>query len=128
MADRVPGFSEPNPETQAFWDAAKEGKFLVKKCTACGKTHWYPRAICPFCMSEKTEWVQASGRGKIYSYSHMSRANPPFTIAYVTLAEGPTMLTNIVDTDEAKLKVGADVKLVFKPSEKEYPVPMFTAA
>jgi uncharacterized OB-fold protein len=128
MADRVPGFSEPNPETQAFWDAAKEGKFLVKKCTACGKTHWYPRAICPFCMSEKTEWVQASGRGKIYSYSHMSRANPPFTIAYVTLAEGPTMLTNIVDTDAAKLKIGADVKLVFKPSEKEYPVPMFTAA
>ena len=38
-----------NPETQAFWDAARQSKFLVKRCTACGEAHWYPRAICPFC-------------------------------------------------------------------------------
>ena len=56
----------------------------------------------------------------------MSRANPPFTIAYVTLAEGPTMMTNIVDCDASQLKIGAAVTLVFKPSETEYPVPMFT--
>ena len=126
MVDRVAGFVETNPETQAFWDAAKEGKFIIKKCKSCGKTHWYPRAICPFCMSTDTEWVAASGKGKIYSYSHMARANPPFTIAYVTLAEGPTMMTNIVDCDASQLKIGADVTVVFKPSEKEYPVPMFT--
>ena len=34
-----------NPETQAFWDAARQSKFLVKRCTACGEAHWYPRAI-----------------------------------------------------------------------------------
>ena len=126
MADRIAGFAETNPETQAFWDAAKEEKFLIKKCTACGKSHWYPRAICPFCMSPDTDWVPGAGTGKIYSYSHMARAN--LTIAYVTLAEGPSMMTNIVDCDPTSLKIGQDVKLVFKPSDKGYPVPMFTPA
>ena len=126
MADRVINFGEVSPESVEFWNAAKEGKFLVKKCKACNKVHWYPRAICPFCMSPDTEWVAGSGKGKIYSFSHMARAN--LTIAYVTLEEGPSMMTNIVDCDANALKIGQEVKLVFKPSDKEYPVPMFTPA
>ena len=35
------------------------------KCRACGKVHWYPRAICPFCQSSEIEWSQASGNGTI---------------------------------------------------------------
>jgi len=42
-----------NPETKPFWDAAREGRFLVPFCSACSKAHWYPRAICPFCTSDK---------------------------------------------------------------------------
>jgi len=126
MADRVINFGEVSPESVEFWNAAKEGKFLVKKCKSCGKVHWYPRAVCPFCMSTDTEWVPGSGKGTIYSFSHMARAN--LTIAYVTLDEGPSMMTNIVDCDASALKIGQAVKLVFKPSDKEYPVPMFTPA
>jgi uncharacterized OB-fold protein len=124
---KVP-FSESNPETQPFWDAAAEGRFIVPKCTACGRIHWYPRAICPFCFSDKTEWQPASGKGRIYSFSVMRRTPEPYTIAYVTLEEGTTMLTNIVDCDFDALKVGQNVKLVFKPSEGGPPVPMFTRA
>ena len=126
MADRAISFGEVSPESVEFWNAAKEGKFLVKKCKSCSKVHWYPRAICPFCMSPDTEWVAGSGKGTIYSYSHMARAN--LTIAYVTLEEGPSMMTNIVDCDPNALKIGQAVKLVFKPTDKEYPVPTFTPA
>ncbi len=119
-----------NPETEAFWSAAKEGKFLVRSCTACGKAHWYPRAVCPHCFSEKTEWKTGSGKGTIYSLSTMKRAPEPYTIAYVTLAEGPTMMTNIVDCDFDTLKIGQAVKLVFKPTQGEGspPFPCFTPA
>ncbi|HEU0155781.1 MAG TPA: zinc ribbon domain-containing protein, partial [Stellaceae bacterium] len=86
----------PNLETQAFWDAAAQGKFMVGKCSACGRTHYYPRALCPFCFSDKTQLQQASGDGVIYTYSVMRRAPVPYAIAYVTLAEGPTVMTNIV--------------------------------
>ena len=39
---------EPNVETQPFWDAAAEGRLLIKRCGACGEPHYYPRALCPF--------------------------------------------------------------------------------
>lgn len=117
-----------NPETQPFWDAAAQGRFLVRRCAACGRAHWYPRAICPFCFSDKTEWQPSSGKGRIYSYSVMRRAPAPYAIAHVTLDEGPTMLTNIVDCNLDALKIGLEVKLVFKRSEDGQPAPMFTPA
>ena len=115
-----------NPETKAFWDAAAEGKLLIKKCTACGEVHFYPRTNCPFCFSDKTEWQQVSGNATIYTYSVMRRAPIPYAIGYVTLAEGPTMMTNIVDCDLDGIRTGQAVKLVWKPSDGGAPVPMFT--
>jgi len=117
-----------NLETQPFWDAAGEGKLLIKKCAACGEVHFYPRPFCPFCFSDKVEWQEASGNGTVYTYSVMRRAPVPYAIAYVTLAEGPTMMTNIVDCDLDAIRIGQAVKLVFKPSDGGAPVPMFTPA
>jgi uncharacterized OB-fold protein len=117
-----------NPETQPFWDAAGQGKLLYKKCAACAEPHFYPRPHCPFCFSDKVEWQEASGRGTIYTYSVMRRAPVPYAIAYVTLAEGPTMMTNIVDCDLDGITIGQPVRLVFKASEGGPPVPMFTPA
>ena len=128
MAMRKISAPKPNPETQAFWDAAAQGRFLIRRCTACGKAHWYPRKTCPFCWGEKTAWVEASGRGTIYSYSVMRRAAEPYVVAYVTLAEGPTMLTNLVDCDFDALAIGQEVRLKFSPSEGGPPVPTFTIA
>jgi uncharacterized OB-fold protein len=127
MTRKIPAPS-PTSETQAFWDAAAQGRFLIGRCGACGKAHWYPRTTCPFCWSEKTEWVEASGRGTIYSYSVMRRAPEPYVIAYVALAEGPTMLTNLVDCDFDALAIGQAVRLKFSPSEGGPPVPTFTTA
>jgi hypothetical protein len=58
----------------------------------------------------------------------MQRGTPnPYCIAYVTLEEGVTMMTQIVDCDLETLKIGQQVKLVFKPTEGDGPpVPMFT--
>jgi uncharacterized OB-fold protein len=117
---------QPNLETKAFWDAAAEGKLMIGKCLACGQLFYYPRAICPFCFGDKTELQQASGSGTIYTYSVMRRAPIPYAIAYVTLQEGVSMMTNIVDCDLDKIKIGQAVRLVFKPSDGGPPVPMFT--
>jgi len=67
-----------------------------------------------------------SGHGNIYSFSVMRRALEPYAIAYVTLQEGVTLLTNIVDCDFDALRIGQAVKLAFKLSEGGFPVPMFT--
>ncbi len=126
--DRVIAPPPVNPETKPFWDAAAEGRLLIKQCAACGEFHHYPRANCPFCFSSDTRWHTASGRGTIYSYSVMRRAPVPYAIAYVTLAEGVTMMTTIVDCDLDTIRIGQQVRLVFKPSDGGPPVPMFTPA
>jgi uncharacterized protein len=115
-------------ETRAFWDAAREGRFVVPTCSACDKAHWYPRAVCPFCGSDKMQWRDASGRGTVYTFSVMRRAKEPYAIAYVTLAEGPTMLTNIIDCDFDSLAVGQPVTIVFRETDGGPPVPMFRPA
>ncbi|MCC8402333.1 Zn-ribbon domain-containing OB-fold protein [Paraburkholderia sp. MMS20-SJTN17] len=114
------------PEVMPFWEAAKEGRLLIKRCEDCGETHYYPRDICPHCMSSNTEWLDTKGVGTVYSFSTMGKDEGRYTLAYVTLDEGVTMLTNLVDCDPAALSIGQRVKLVFKPSEGDYPVAMFT--
>lgn len=115
------------PGTEHFWDQARAGKLALKYCKSCGKAHWYPRTLCPFCMGE-TDWKTASGKGTVYTFSVMQRGNPnPYCIAYVTLEEGVTMMTQIVDCDLDTVHIGQAVEVVFKPTEGENapPVPMF---
>ncbi len=119
---------EPNPETKAFWDAATQGKLLIKKCRACGEAHYYPRTLCPFCGSDATEWLTAAGTGTLYSYSVMRRAEIPYAIAYVTLDEGVSMMTNLVDCNFDTLEIGQRMKVVFSPTDGGPPVPTFTPA
>jgi len=118
-----------NPEVKPYFDAAAGGKLLVKFCTACGQYHHYPRAICPHCFSERTEWREAKGTGAVYTCSVLKRGVPvPYCIAYVTLEEGVSMLTNIVDCDLEAVRIGQKVKVVFMPTDGGPPVPMFTPA
>ncbi len=118
-----------NPENERYFAAAKEGVLRVGRCSDCNAYHFYPRLICPHCFSERTEWVPAKGTGVVYSFSTMRRGVPvPYTIAYVTLDEGVSMMTNIVDCDPDSLKVGDKVKLVFEVADDGTSVPMFTPA
>lgn len=103
--------------TEPFFEAARQGVLRLRQCTVCSKPHWYPRPVCPFCQGD-TEWIDAAGTGTIYSVSVTRRAGPiPYAIAYVTLIEGVTMLTNIVDCDLNALAIGQRVKACFKPTD-----------
>ncbi|MEO8298209.1 MAG: OB-fold domain-containing protein [Burkholderiales bacterium] len=117
-----------NPETEPFWQAAAQGKLLLKRSVADGRVHWYPRALCPYTLAD-TEWFESIGSGVIYSVSVTRRAGPiPYAIAYVTLDEGVTLLSNIVDCDLDALRIGQRVKVCFKPAEGGAVIPMFTPA
>ena len=119
-------FVVANPENLPFWQAAEQGQLLGKQCNDCARHHWYPRVVCPFCGSANTAWVPLSGRGSIYACSTLRRANPPYTVAYVELAEGPRMLTNLVDMADAEMQIGAPVRVVFRRTEEGRLAPKFT--
>lgn len=113
-----------NLESKPFFDAAAEGRFMIKRCQACGEAHWYPRTMCPTCHSDRTVWEESKGEGVVYTYSIMRRASAPYAIGYVTLDEGPAMLTNFVGMAPEDLKIGMRVKVRLQPTEGA-PVPVF---
>ncbi len=112
------------PDTLAFWQAADEGRLLVKRCRGCGEHHHYPRDLCPFCGSSDTEWREAAGTGLVYSFSTMGQGESAYTLAYVMLDEGPTMLSNLIGS--LPFAVDQRVQVVFMPSAGGHAVPMFS--
>jgi uncharacterized OB-fold protein len=115
--------------TAPFWQAASEGVLLIRRCRTCGEAHWYPRPFCPHCGSGDTDWVPAGGGGTVYSFTVTRKAGPvPYVLAYVTLDEGVTLLTNLVDAEIESLHIGQRVRVLFRQAEGGGSVPVFTPA
>jgi uncharacterized OB-fold protein len=128
-------FDLPTPDdaTQEWWDAARDGRLLVRRCADCAKAHFYPRPFCPHCWSENVDWEQASGRATLYTWSvvHSNDLPPfakkvPYVAAIVDLDEGPRMMTNVVDCDLDSLRVGLPLQVVFRPETDQVTLPCFT--
>lgn len=113
------------PEVADYLTYAGQGQLMLKKCLDCGDFHFYPRPVCPHCFSGNTQWSRAAGEGVIYSFSVMRRSAVPYVIAYVQLAEGVSMMTNVVDCDPDALRIGQKVRLTFRESEGHGTIPVF---
>ena len=116
--------TKPIPETQPwseiFWEGTKQGKLLIQVCKDCKSNIFYPRKFCPECWSGNLDWIEASGKAKIYTFSTAySMVEPkfmdelPYTIAYVDLDEGIRMMTRIVDCKPEDLSLDMDVEVLF---------------
>ena len=120
--------------TQPFWDAAAEGRLTIQRCEDCAKAVFYPRPICPHCWSKQLIWEDASGRGRLKSYSEVYKPGhpgwlpaAPYVVGLVELAEGSTMLSFILPgAREPKVgdalqftptAIGGRVLPAFKPVE-----------
>ncbi|WP_042663392.1 Zn-ribbon domain-containing OB-fold protein [Haloferax sp. ATB1] len=113
------------PETELFWSATTEERLLLRRCTDCETVYFYPRELCPDCLSEDTEWTEASGEGVIYTYTVTRQTRgpygdaTPYVLAYVELEEGPRIVTNIVECDPDDLEIGQAVEVVFDDVDDE---------
>ena len=116
------------PEAAPYWEAAAAGRLLLMRCKACGEHYHYPRPFCPFCMSRDVAWAEASGAGVVYSFTILRRPAFLFAPAYVSLAEGPTILTGITGCDLEGIAIGMKVRACHVPSEGGPPVLMFRPA
>lgn len=122
-------------ESRGYWEACRRHELRLQKCRACGTIRCYPRAVCPQCLSDDTEWLLASGRGTVYTFTvtyqnHAPgfRESLPYVLAYVSLEEGVQMLTNIVDCPPEQVRIGMPVEVRFVDVNDELAVPMFRPA
>lgn len=116
------------PGSEPFAEAAAKGIFKLPYCRSCNQPHWYPRPICPRCLSDKVEWESASGQGEIYTFTIMRRAKIPYAIGYVKLDEGPVMMSNLATEDFEALHIGMRVKVFFEDDGEGNLVPLFEPA
>jgi uncharacterized OB-fold protein len=133
----TPRFDLPTPdaETQPFWDAARDGKLLIKRCNACQRPHFYPRPFCPHCWSDDVVWEEASGGATLYTFSIVRRNDlPPFNervpyvAAVVDLDEGVRMLSNVVDCAIDDVVIGMRLAVTFQQETDEISLPLFRPA
>ncbi len=120
---------EPDASTRPYWDAAGEGRLLIRRCAGCGRAHHYPREFCPYCWSEDVAWERASGDATLYTWSVVHRNDlPPFgdrvpyVAAVVDLAEGPRMMTEVVECAHGDLRIGMGLTVTFRETGEAVPV------
>jgi uncharacterized OB-fold protein len=107
---------EPTELTRPYWDALREGHLVFQRC-ACGHAFLPARRHCPACLGDSLRWERSSGRGRIVSwvvyhtaYHPAFQSRLPYNVALVELDEGPRLLTNVVDPNDA-LRADARVEL-----------------
>jgi uncharacterized OB-fold protein len=90
-----------------YWDALEDGNLVFQRCFACSNA-WLPaRQECPNCLHDAWSWEVASGDARLVSWVvfhvafHPSfKGRLPYTVAVVELAEGPRLISNIVDIED----------------------------
>lgn len=131
----MPPAPRPDPETQPFWDAAREGRLDLQRCEPCGLLVWYPRRRCHRCGSDALGWETLSGRGTVHAFTVVHRApdadlvdRVPYVVALVDLDEGARLMTNVVDCDPGDVRVGMPVSVRFRPLGDTLALPVFGPA
>jgi uncharacterized protein len=122
-----------NADSLPYWNAARERRLLIRKCSACDALHFMPRHLCPACWSDKLEWVQSKGHGVVHSFTVIRRAPAPafaalvpYVIALIELDEGPRMMANVVGEGALDVRIGARVEVTFEDRGDGAMLPQFT--
>jgi uncharacterized OB-fold protein len=122
---------QPDQETEVFWEAAKQGKLMIQHCEACNRSQFYPRYFCTECAGD-VQWIEASGRGTVYTYSIVRQnGTPPFdalvpyVLAMIDLPEGVRMMGNVVGVPVEAVAVGLPVLVDFVRETDDVWLPMW---
>ena len=137
---------ENDSEWRGYFEAAREGRLVVRKCRDCGLLRYPPGAGCPWCASLSWSWETVSGRGTVYSYEIVAQAIQPgfrdwapYPVVLVELDEqrgaptpydGLRLVANLLTSDfspeaEERVAIGARVEVCFQPIAPDFVLPQF---
>jgi hypothetical protein len=122
----------PNLDNAGFWEGCRLHELRIQRCTVCDTLRHHPRPMCPRCNSLEYDWKPVSGRGTLYTFAIVHgptlpvfQAQTPYNVAVVQLAEGPYLVTNIVDCPADRLHIGLPVEVVFEDVDEAISLPKF---
>jgi len=120
--------SDIRPEQQ-YEEFLAQGRFMLLRSRGSGRCFWFPRVAEPGTGSTDLEWVEASGKGIVYSTT-VIRQKPPtpnYNLALIDLAEGARMMSRVEGVPPEDVRIGMPVRakivhegerplLVFEPA------------
>ncbi len=118
-------------DTAPFWDAAQKRKLVIQYCRDAGKFQHYPRPVSIYTGKRNLEWREVSGRGVIYAHTTIRIPGPgldgrlPLPAATIELDEGARFIANIIDTDPARIRIGARVEVAWDQITDDFVYPAF---
>ncbi|MHB1585461.1 MAG: Zn-ribbon domain-containing OB-fold protein [Acidimicrobiales bacterium] len=128
--------SLPNPDHVSghYWQSAADGRLVLQRCRSCGAYQFYPRSLCTSCAGE-TEWVEASGRGTLHTYTVIRQnkspafaALSPYVVGIVELDEGVRMMTNVVECEPDEVRIGMPLEVVLLKAADDVGLPFWRPA
>ena len=118
MAEYTKLVPTPTADTQPYWDGLNEGRLRLQCCADCGKLRHYPRPVCDACFSMNATWKDASGNGRVHSWTvtHHAfhpgwKADLPYTLVTVDLDEG--------------VRIGLPVRVAYEKATEGLMLPVF---
>ena len=126
-------------ETRGYWEGAGRGELVLQRCPSCDVVQHKPRGVCATCLGSELEHFVAAGTGTVYTFTVTNQNQAkgfaeacPYVMAYVDLAEGVRLLTNIVECDPSDVSIGMKVVVDFAHPERTdgeaFAVPRFRPA
>jgi uncharacterized protein len=122
---------EPTPESKPYWEGLREGKFMVQRCTACGRLRHYPRPLCSGCFSFDAEWTTLSGRGIVHSWTICHHAFLPafkswlpYIVAIADLEGGVRVNLQLAGPAEQEIRIGMLVEIAYQVVNDDFTLPV----
>lgn len=117
--------------SQPWWDATRRRRLLLQHCRECDAVQHHPRYLCLSCGAwAGLDWIEATGAGRLDCYTVVHRGaaphfEAPYVVARIRLAEGPILLTSLVEVPETDLAAGTPVRLGWRPLPDGRHLPVF---
>ena len=126
---------EPSELARPYFEGAKQGKLLIQQNKDKGNYLFYSHYFDPNNPEDELEWVEASGRGKIHTYTIVRQHRHPFfadrvpyAYAIIELEEGTRLISNVITDDVESLACEMPVTVEFEDIDDELAVPVFRVA
>ena len=121
-----------NPDTEPFWEAAKQRRLTACQCAACGRFRMPPIAYCPICQSREKLWPDLPGTATVFSYAICNKdpkTGEPFVYVPVVVdldgAPGARLIANVSGCDAEEVRIGMRVGVDWTPIADGWVLPNF---
>lgn len=135
VSNTVPSRIKPvlGHDNKWWWDQAAAGQLVIQRCTSCQQLRHPPRPMCNHCQSMDWDYIQASGKGVICSYTVLHHPkfpgyDYPLVIILVDLEEGTRFTSQLIDCDPDAVDFGMAVEMVMQKDADGFQLPVFKLA